>query len=118
MPRSDAMESGGPLARLPQIDSAPSPGERRDRVLLWIAMIVGVAASGVAFAYKVAEFLFTLGSPEAQGFADVPVTVYFVVAAGWLMLLVWCFVSGQFRDVERAKYEMLEREAEYERRGE
>ena len=49
---------------------------------------------------------------------DVPVTIYFVVAAGWLCLLCWSFVSGQFKDVEEPKYEMLRLEEEYERRGE
>ena len=28
---------------------------------------------------------------------------------GFLFLLGWAYLSGQFRDVERAKYEMLER---------
>lgn len=89
-----------------------------ERVLLWIAMIVGTIASGAAFVYKIAEFIFTLNSNEVRGFADVPVTIYFVVAAGWLCLLVWCFASGQFTDIERAKVELLEMEEAYERRGE
>jgi len=92
--------------------------EHRERVLLWAAMIVGIGLSGIAFVYKIAEFIFTLGGTEVKGFAEVPVTVYFVVAAGWLCLLVWCYVTRQFVDVERSKYEMLEMEAEYERRGE
>lgn len=92
--------------------------EHREKVLLWAVMIVGIGLSGIAFVYKIAEFLFTLGGTEVQGFAEVPVTVYFVVAAGWLSLLVWCYVTRQFVDVERSKYEMLEMEAEYERRGE
>jgi len=92
--------------------------ERRERVLLWAAMIAGIGLSGVAFVYKIAEFIFTLGGTEVKGFAEVPVTVYFVVATGWLCLLVWCYVTRQFVDVERSKYEMLEMEAEYERRGE
>ncbi len=84
---------------------------------LWISMIVGTFVSGIAFAYKVAEFLYTIGSEEAKGFADVPVTVYFAVACGWICLLVWYFRTGKFEDMERAKYEMLETEAEYERQG-
>lgn len=92
--------------------------ERREKTLLWVVMVVGVGLSGVAFVYKIAEFIFTLGGAEVKGFAEVPVTVYFVVAAGWLSLLLWCYVTKQFVDVERSKYEMLEMEAEYERRGE
>src|SRR5690349_7208995 len=99
-----------------QLPSTLGRSERRERLALWILMIVGLGLAGVAFVYKVAEFLFTLGSTEVQGFADVPVTVYFVVATGWLCLLVWCFLSGKFVDLERSKYEMLELEEEYERR--
>jgi hypothetical protein len=81
-------------------------------------MILGTIAAGLAFAYKLAEFIFTLSSDEAKGFADVPVTVYFFVAAGWLALLVWCFATGKMRDLESTKHEMLAQEEEYERRGE
>lgn len=28
---------------------------------------------------------------------------------GFLFLLGWAFMSGQFRDIEQAKYEMLDR---------
>jgi hypothetical protein len=91
---------------------------RKGKIWLWSIMIVGLIATGVAFTYKMAEFIYTLTSEEVKGFADVPVTVYFVVAAGWLFLLAWCFLSGKFHDLEKSKYEMLDLEAEYERRGE
>jgi hypothetical protein len=100
----------------------PAPGgsapPRPERIFMWAAMIGGIFASGVAFVYKIAEFIFTLNESSVQGFADVPVTIYFVVASGWLCLLVWCFVTGQFKNVEEPKFEMLRREEEYERRGE
>jgi hypothetical protein len=92
--------------------------ERSKKLILWTAMLSGLAMAGTAFAYKIAEFIFTLGSEEVQGFADFPVTVYFFVAAGWLCILVWCFATGKFGDLERAKHDMLAMEAEYERRGE
>jgi cbb3-type cytochrome oxidase subunit 3 len=95
-----------------------SRGERRSRVILWTCMIFGMVSAGTAFCYKVAEFIFTLNSNEVRGFADVPVTVYFVVATGWLCLLVWCFWTGKFKDVEESKYDMLRQEDDYERRGE
>lgn len=91
---------------------------RPERILLWGSMIFGVFAAGVAFIYKIAEFIFTLNASSVQGFADVPVTVYFVVASGWLLLLFWCWRSGQFTNVEESKFEMLRMEEEYERRGE
>ena len=94
------------------------PSGRAGRIVLWTIMILGLSGAGVAFTYKIAEFLFTLGSDEVKGFADVPVTVYFVVASGWLCLLVWCFLTGKFTNLEQAKYDFFEKEAEYERRGE
>lgn len=90
----------------------------RTELKIGIASGLVLVASGIAFTYKIAEFLFTLQSEEVRGFAEVPVTVYFVVAAGWLCLLAWCFVTGKFKDMEQAKLDMLEQEAEYERRGE
>jgi hypothetical protein len=97
---------------------APDLNARRNKIILWVVIALGLTGAGVAFTYKLAEFIFTLGSDEVQGFADVPVTVYFVVAAGWLSLLVWCFVTGKFHHMEQAKYDLIEQEAAYERRGE
>ena len=73
--------------------------------------------SGIAFAYKVAEFMFTMSNDDFAGAFDVPIIVYFIVAAGWLALLVWCFMTGKFGEMERAKFDMLAQEEEYERRG-
>ena len=91
--------------------------DRPARIVFIWTMVVGIILSGVAFAYKIAEFIYTMSSDAARGFADVPVTVYFFIAGGWLCLLVWCLLTGKFRQMERAKFEMLEREEEYERRG-
>ncbi len=113
MPPNEMKNQANPIKTFSQ-----QPLTRRQQIILWVVMIAGLCGAGVAFAYKVAEFIFTLSSDEVKGFADVPVTVYFIVAAGWLMILVWCFLSGKFTDMERAKFEMLEMEEAYERRGE
>jgi hypothetical protein len=101
----------------PNVAGLQARMKKRSKRALWIAMVVGVVFGGAAFAYKIVEFLFTLSSPEARGFAEVPVTVYFFVAGGWLCLLAWCFASGQFKNLEQAKLDMLEMEEEYDRRG-
>jgi hypothetical protein len=94
--------------------------DRRDesvrRVFVW-TMIVGIALSGLAFAYKIAGFIFALSSPDFAGTFDVSITVYFFVSAGWLSLLAWCLVTNKFKDMEKQKYEMLRQEEEYERLG-
>jgi hypothetical protein len=101
-----------------RVVNEPPPLGRSGRIILWVTMIIGLMGAGICFAYKVAEFLFTLGDDGVKGFADVPVTVYFVVALGWLFLLVWCFATGKFSHAEQAKLDMIALEEEYERRGE
>ena len=91
--------------------------DRASRLLIIWTLLVGMILSGVAFAYKIASFIFTLTSKDFQGTFDVSVTVYFVVTAGWLCLLVWAFLTGKFKHMERAKYELLRQEEEYERLG-
>ncbi|MCK6549767.1 hypothetical protein L6R52_28275 [Myxococcota bacterium] len=80
-------------------------------------MVVGIVLSGLGFAYKVAEFMFTMSAPEFAGSFDVPVIVYFAVAGGWFVLLVWCFTTGKFQEMERGKTDLLAQEEEYERNG-
>lgn len=108
-----------PVSKKPRIElDADDASGRRGKILLWTCMIFGIIAAGVAFAYKLAEFIFTLNSDAAQGFADVPVATYFAVASGWLVLLAWCWFTGKFKDIESSKWDMLRQETEYERRGE
>ena len=92
-------------------------GARRHRWILHLCIAVGLVGAGAAFCYKIAEFLFTLNSEEVRGFADVPVTVYFAVAAGWLALLVWSFLTGKLTEAEHTKSDLIKMEEEYERRG-
>ena len=93
-----------------------SRGHSSRLVIIW-SMVVAIILSGVAFAYKVAEFIFAISNEAFAGSFDVPVIVYFTVAAGWLALLIWCVVAGKFKEMERSKYEMLAQEEEYERLG-
>jgi hypothetical protein len=86
------------------------------RLFVW-SLIVGLVLSGMAFAYKIAEFMFTMSAPEFAGSFDVAIIVYFVVAAGWFLILVWCLLTGKFREMEATKNEMLAQEEDYERRG-
>jgi hypothetical protein len=48
------------------------------------------------------------------GFALLPMSNYLLVAAGFRMLLIWAFLKGEFKDIERAKYELLEDNERYE----
>jgi len=94
-----------------------NPPDRGARLLVIWTLVVGVAFAGVAFAYKIAAFIFTLSSPDFRGTFDVGITVYFFVSGGWLCLLTWAFLTGKFRHMDRAKYDLLRQEEEYERLG-
>lgn len=92
-----------------------SPRERRERRAIMTFFSIAVTVGGCMFVFKLFSFLKTIRRDELAGFAYDPILVYGFVAAGFLFLLIYAFVSGQFRDVERAKHEMLERFYEQER---
>lgn len=77
--------------------------------------ILAVTVAGCMFVFKLFSFLQTIKRDELAGFAFDPIVIYGIVAMGFLLLLAWAYLTGQFRDVERAKYEMLERFEEQER---
>jgi hypothetical protein len=93
--------------------STKTPAER---ILVW-SLAVGLVFSAIAFAFKIAAFIWTMTSEDFRGTFDVSITVYFFVSAGWLCLLVWCFRTGKFHEMEKSKGEPLRLEEEYERRG-
>jgi nitrogen fixation-related uncharacterized protein len=94
----------------------PAPERRTARWRGVHAFFVAVCAiAGAMFFFKLHEFLRTIKKDELAGFAADPILTYGFVAVGFFLLLVWAFLSGQFRDVERTKHEMLERIDEQER---
>src|SRR4051794_1940394 len=99
------------LEAIPRPQVRKTWAERLGRQVLWW----GIAIGAVCFAFKIYEFINTLDSPEAPGFAVVPVTTYFVVAAGYVLLFCWAFVTGQLDDLERPKMDLLKKEEELDR---
>ena len=71
--------------------------------------------AGGMFIFKLFSFMRTVKREEMDGFAFDPIMIYAFVAMGFLTLLLWAYLTGQFRDIEGPKYEMLERFAEQER---
>jgi len=82
-----------------------------EKVLTWVHwfFFTFVFSAGTLFFYKVYTMLATVHQHELVGFAFDPLIVYACVAMGFFCMLVWAYLSGQFRDVEQPKYEMLER---------
>lgn len=94
------------------IAKTESPGARKGILAFFIA---AVTLAGCMFTYKLFAFLTTIRKDELAGFAFDPIVIYGLVAAGFLLLLGWAFLTGQFRDIEAAKHEMLTRFDEQER---
>ena len=84
---------------------------RVGRIVLWSGCVI----AALTFGFKIVEFIWTLDSPEAPGFAVVPVITYFIVATGYVLLFTWSYLSGHFANMELPKMRFLEREEELDR---
>ena len=69
--------------------------------------VLAVTAAGCMFMYKLSAFMKTIKRDELAGFAFDPIVIYAVVAMGFLCMLAWAFLSGQFKNVEQPKYDMI-----------
>lgn len=98
-------------------DSTPAtPRGRHSRVRsgVHVFFVAAITIAGCMFFYKLFSFLKTNKKDELAGFAFDPIIVYALVATGFLFLLAWAYLSGQFRDIESPKWDMLERFDEQE----
>ncbi len=77
--------------------------------------IVAAVAAGLGFSVKIFEFMQDMLNSSGMHFAGAHLAVYFCVAGGCLMLLAYTFFSGHFSDIEKPKYELLEREIKNDR---
>ena len=95
-------------------DEAKTLDQRKRRAVLTF-FGAAVTVGGCMFLFKLFAFLNTVKRDEIAGFAYNPILIYGFVAAGFLLLLGWAFMTGQFRDIEGIKHEWMERYAEQER---
>ncbi len=89
-----------------------SPRFRRNFHIFFITVSL---AAGCMFIFKLFSFMKTIKRQEMDGFAFDPILIYAFVAMGFLILLAWAYMTGQFRDIEGPKYEMFEKFEEQER---
>lgn len=85
------------------------------RIAVWTVGLLIIGPGGYGFVGKLIDFIRTLRLEEGGGFAIIPLSNYFFVAAGMACLLIWAICNGMLRDIEGPKYTMLEREAELDR---
>lgn len=81
----------------------------KSRLYVHLFFVSAVLAAGGMFIFKLFSFLKTIKKDELAGFAFDPIMIYAFVALGFMFLLAWAYLTGQFRDIERPKFEMLEK---------
>lgn len=82
--------------------------------LVHAVFVTACLSAGGMFVFKLFSFMKTIKRDEMAGFAFDPIVTYGFVAMGFLFLIAWAYLTGQFRDIERPKYDMLERFQEQE----
>lgn len=83
---------------------------KRGFVFYFSLLVIGMAGS--AFGFKIVEFAITFRGNEPVRVAIVPVMTYLIVAVGFACLFLWAWTTGQFKNVERVKYRMMEMQDE------
>ena len=113
--RTGKDSSDGGLKAVRPVQRARSP--KSGRWFLWIFGPTVIVVAGVAFIFKLTEFIYvaTNKGPDSMGTFLIPVMNYLLVAAGFLCMFLWAYFTGQYRDVEAPKYRMLEMQAEIDR---
>ncbi|KAA3604942.1 MAG: cbb3-type cytochrome oxidase assembly protein CcoS [Planctomycetota bacterium] len=88
-----------------------------DRFRIGLTIFFGTVSilAGGGFLYKLYEFFMSIDDKNIIGFAIAPLVNYVLVAGGFLALLVWAFLSGQFSDIEKPKIDLLIDQEKYDR---
>jgi nitrogen fixation-related uncharacterized protein len=87
---------------------------RKTMVTLAFAVII-LIPSMLGFGAKFLEFIHTFRSQSDGAFAITPMVNYLLASLGFLCMFIWATLNGMFRDLERPKEIMLERERELDR---
>jgi len=86
------------------------PGKKNKilTVFQWSVIII----AGAGFTFKFIEFtssIFATGNDLVQ-FAVTPIVMYVLVAIGFFSLFIWTVLRGDYKDIERPKFRLFERE--------
>ena len=79
---------------------------------VWGFGVIMVIIAGGGFLFKLVEFSIAFMGDHPMNFSILPVMTYLVVAAGYLCLFMWAYLTGQFKNIESPKYRMLELQQE------
>jgi len=103
-----------PTAERP--DARIGAGERRAPAR-WVTVVflLGALAAGLGFGVKLYEFAEDLLADQGIGFAGAHLITYALVAAGFVLLLLGTFLRGHWADIEKPKFELIEKERAHDR---
>jgi nitrogen fixation-related uncharacterized protein len=105
---------GENVNELVQVDLPPEQlytPKRKNTILVvfqWSVIII----AGTGFTFKFIEFtysIFKTGNEIVQ-FAITPIVMYVLVAIGFFSLFIWTVLRGDYKDIERPKFRLFERE--------
>ena len=85
------------------------------RVFMARFFLTVVALEGLGFVYKLWEFFEDLSNSAGLRFAGAHLLSYLLVAGGFLALLGYSFLTGQFAAIEQPKHDLLQKEIERDR---
>ena len=92
-----------------------NPEGARHRLVLAVFLIIVATAGALFFIYKIYEFFQDMVDEAGIHFAGPHLVTYFFVALGFFLILAYAFLKGHFSEIEKPKYDMLEREERYDR---
>lgn len=89
--------------------------KRRNRaitVFQWAVILI----AGAGFVFKFIEYTISVFESENElvNFAITPLVMYISVALGFFLLFMWTVFRGDYKDIERPKFRLFERELEIE----
>ena len=87
-----------------------TPRKKNKILIVFQWSVIIIAGSG--FTFKFIEFtysIFKTGNDLVQ-FAVTPIVMYVLVAIGFFSLFIWTVFRGDYKDIERPKFRLFERE--------
>lgn len=96
-------------------DDGRRHGARTPHRAVLIVFVVAIVIAGAGFSWKLFEFFEDLLADCGLHFAGAHLMIYALVATGFVSLLAHAFLSGHFSDIERPKFDLMERERENDR---
>ena len=99
----------------PEQQYQPKRRNRAMTIFQWAVILIASAG----FVFKFIEYTISVfaSDNELVNFAITPLIMYMSVAAGFLLLFIWTVLRGDYKDIERPKYRLFERELEIDIRN-